>query len=176
MPVYVIVDRDFRSDAEMKKLRDDAAKFGITLSIWDRKEIENYFIHAGALARLISRRGKITVVAETVEEMICLACGNLRDESVGAIADRLHQLDKSDAHSTVHKKAERIFRAMVKSRGARNVVSGKRLLAKLSEMSKKEFGVSFGAMAVCKEMRADEFDPYLVTVVKSLAQSPAPAV
>lgn len=176
MPVHVVVDRDFRSDAEIKKLHSDAKKFGITLSIWDRKEIENYFVHADALARLISRRGKTKVTAAEVEPLIADACESLTDESVGVIADRLHQLDKSEAHSTVHKKAEKIFRTMVKARGARNVVSGKRLLAKLSERSKKEYGVSFGAMAVCKEMRADEFDPYLVGVAKSLAQSPAPAV
>lgn len=176
MPVHVVVDRDFRSDAEMKKLYDEAAKFGLTLSIWERKEIENYFVHADAMARLISRRGKTKVTAHDVEQLICYACESLTDESIGVIADRLHQLDKSDAHSTVHKKAEKVFKAMEKARGTRNVVSGKRLLAKVSERSKKDYGVSFGAMAVCKEMRADEFDPYLTGVVKSLAQSPAPTV
>ena len=174
MQVHVIVDRDFRADSEMKKLHEDAKKFDLTFSIWDRKEIENYFIHASALARLISRRGKVKVTSDETELLIAEACESLAEESIGAIADRLHQLDKSDAHSTVHKKAEKIYRAMVKARGARNVVSGKRLLAKLSERSKKEYAVSFGAMAVCKEMRVEEFDPYLVDVVKSLAQSPAP--
>ncbi|MBA3666744.1 MAG: AAA family ATPase [Sphingomonas sp.] len=174
MPVHLVVDRDFRSDTEMKKLHDDAVKFGLTLSIWDRKEVENYFVHSDAVARLISRRGKIEVTADEVEQLITEACERLTEESVGTIADRLHQICKSDAHSTVHKKAGKIFRGMVNARGARNVVSGKRLLAKLSEQSKNDYGVSFGAMAVCKEMRADEFDPYLIAVVKSLSQSASP--
>jgi energy-coupling factor transporter ATP-binding protein EcfA2 len=174
MPVHVILDRDFRTDAEIKKLNDEASKFGIALSIWDRKEIENYFVHGGAIARLISRRGKTQVTLEEVEQVISNVCEDLTAESVGVIADRLHQLDKSEAHSTVHQKAEKLFRAMVKARGARNVVSGKRLLARLSETSKKQYGVSFGAMAVCKEMRADEFDAHLAAVVKRVAQSPAP--
>lgn len=176
MPVHVILDRDFRSDAEIKKLHEDAKKHRLTLSIWDRKEVENYFVHAGALARLISRRGKTEVMPDQIEEMISDICEELRDECVGNIADRLHQLNKKDAHSTIHKNAEKILRTMVKARGIKNVVSGKRLLAKLSEASKLQYGVSFGAMAVCKEMRADEFDPYLVTVVKSLSQSPSPAI
>lgn len=176
MSVHVILDRDYRSDAEVKKLHEQAGKFDLALSIWDKKEIENYFIHAGAIARLISRRGKTKVTQEEIEQAITCACDALIDQSVGAIADRLHQMDKSEAHSTVHKKAEKMFRAMSKARGIRNVVSGKRLLGKLSELSKKQYGVSFGAMAVCKEMRGDEFDLFLVSVVKGLAQSPAPVV
>jgi hypothetical protein len=173
MPVHVVVDRDFRSDAEIKKLHDDAAKFKLTLSIWERKEIENYFVHAPAIARLISRRGKLTVDTSEVEGLILEACDGLKNETIGTIADRLHQVNKSEAHSTIHAKAERLFRGMVKSREVQNVVSGKRLVSRLSEASKRKYGVSFGAMAICKEMRADEFDSYLVGVVKILAQSTA---
>lgn len=169
MPVHVVVDRDFRSDSEIKKLEQDAIKFGLVLSVWDRKEIENYFVHARAIARLISRRGKTKVTEKEVEELITEACDALKEESVGCIADSLHQVDKVAAHSTIRKKAEKIFRTMVKTRETRNVVSGKRLISKLSEASKKKYGVSFGAMAACKEMNPDEFDPYLVGVVKALA-------
>ncbi|MEO8547705.1 MAG: AAA family ATPase [Sphingomicrobium sp.] len=171
MPVHVIIDRDFRSDAEVSKLNQEATKYGLVLAIWEKKEIENYFIHSPAIARLISRRGKAKVSAKEVEELVSEACEGLKEETIGSIADGLHQTKKSDAHSTVHQKAEKAFRAMAKARGVRNVVSGKRLVSKLSEASKKKYGVSFGAMAVCKEMRSDEFDPYIVGVVKSLAQA-----
>ena len=69
----------------------------------------------------------------------------------------------------MRKKAEKIFLAMVKARGIANVVSGKKLISKISDASKKKFGASFGPMSICKEMTSGEFDPYLVQVVKGLS-------
>jgi len=97
-------------------------------------------------------------------------CDTLREESIGVIADRLHQTDKSQAHSVIHKKAESSFQGMAKARGVRNVVSGKRLISRLSDACKKRYGVSFGAMSICKEMQPNEFDPFLTEVVKGIAK------
>jgi hypothetical protein len=169
MPVHVVVDRDFRTDAELKRLRTDADKFSIVLHVWQRKEIENYFVHAAAVARLISKRARLEIDAGQIQAMIDAAAEQLRDETVGVIADQMHQLDKAAAHSTIHKRATAAFRGMVKARGLVNVVSGKRLISRLSEASKRQFGVSFGAMAVCKEMYESEFDAHLVDVVSALA-------
>lgn len=168
MAVHVVVDRDYRSDAEMKKLHSDAEKFSLRLTIWERKEIENYFVCPRAMARLIRKRSKSAVTDEEVQILVNEACDAISEEAVGAIADRLHQIDKSESHSTVHKKAERIFRSMVKDRGICNVLSGKRIISKVSEASKKKYGVSFGPMSICKEMVLAEFDNYLVQTVKSL--------
>lgn len=169
MPVHVIIDRDFRTETEINKLTVEAQKAGIVLTIWNKKEIENYFLHAGAVSRLITRRGKAVVTEQEAEKLILEACKAVCEESIGAIADRYHQADKSEAHSTVRKRAEKAFKAMVAARGLLSVVPGKRVISKASEASKKRFGVSFGAMAICKEMRPSEFDPVLVRVIEGLA-------
>ena len=105
IPVHVVIDRDYRSDVDLKKLHGDAEKFSIVLIVWERKEIENYFVHSGAIARLISKRSKLEVTETEVDALIATACESLRDDSIGMIADQLHQVSKSEAHTTVRKES-----------------------------------------------------------------------
>ena len=50
--VYVLLDRDYRPDAEVVKVRSTLEAIGIHAYIWKRKELENYLFDPTALARV----------------------------------------------------------------------------------------------------------------------------
>ena len=49
--VYVLLDRDYRPDAEVVEVRSTLEAIGIHAHIWHRKELENYLLDPTALAR-----------------------------------------------------------------------------------------------------------------------------
>jgi predicted ATP-dependent endonuclease of OLD family len=48
----VLLDRDYRSDAAVKQVRERLRSAGVTAHVWKRKELESYFLNPRALARL----------------------------------------------------------------------------------------------------------------------------
>lgn len=50
--VFVILDRDYRTDEKCTEVELALAKKGVKVHIWKRKELENYLIEPPALARL----------------------------------------------------------------------------------------------------------------------------
>jgi predicted ATPase len=53
---YCILDSDQHTDAEIAERYAAAARAGVQLHIWRRKEIENYFLIPTAIARLVKNR------------------------------------------------------------------------------------------------------------------------
>ena len=50
--VFALLDRDYRSDAECKAIRDRLRKLGVHCHVWKRKELESYLLQANAISRL----------------------------------------------------------------------------------------------------------------------------
>ena len=49
--VYVLLDRDYRADADVVEVRSTLEAIGVHAHIWHRKELENYLLDPAALAR-----------------------------------------------------------------------------------------------------------------------------
>ena len=49
--VFVLLDRDYRTDADVGEVRSTLEAIGIHAHIWHRKELENYLLDPAALAR-----------------------------------------------------------------------------------------------------------------------------
>ena len=49
--VYVLLDRDYRADAEVSKVHSALEAVGVHAHVWRRKELENYLLDPAALAR-----------------------------------------------------------------------------------------------------------------------------
>jgi hypothetical protein len=48
---WVILDRDYRADAEVRRVKKEFSKLGIKCHVWRRKELESYLLHPGAISR-----------------------------------------------------------------------------------------------------------------------------
>jgi energy-coupling factor transporter ATP-binding protein EcfA2 len=49
---FVILDRDFRLETEVRDVKRRLARLGVEVHVWHRKELESYLLHPSALARV----------------------------------------------------------------------------------------------------------------------------
>ncbi|MGA9580907.1 MAG: AAA family ATPase [Allosphingosinicella sp.] len=169
MPVHLIIDHDFRTEADIAKMQTEADKEGLVLHVLARKEIENYFVHADCLARFISSRAHATISKAAAQELIDAASEEASKAAIDAIADQWQYENRGKSASSAFKHAEEAFVSLLAVRSRAEVVSGKKIISLLSKRCRVEFGISFGPMALCKAMLGSEFDPELAKLVKELS-------
>lgn len=169
MPVHLVIDRDFRTEEDLDKIRKDANAAGLALHILNRKEIENYFINASCLARLISQRSGTNMTEYQAKLMIDSCADEAEPSAIDAIADQWQYDNRGKSASTAYKHAQEVFARELITRRKEEVVSGKKLISLLSKACDDSYQVSFGAMALCKAMLTSEFDPELSALVRELS-------
>jgi len=65
--VYVLLDRDYRADADVARVRSTMLGIGVHAHVWRRKELESYLLDPTALARVAaSSRAEISTQLELI--------------------------------------------------------------------------------------------------------------
>lgn len=96
--VRVILDRDYRSDAEVSSVLDALAMGSIKGHVWDRKELESYTIHPAVIGRLAE------VSTSTIETLLDFAAAEQESDLSAQMFS--HSLKSNPKHldiSTQHK-------------------------------------------------------------------------
>ena len=170
---YCILDSDYHTDEQIEGRYRDAAKIGIRLHIWQRKEIENYLLEASAIQRLIEGKVNAKATAPTIEEVAAALerMAEARKEEVqGAWADEFHSQNRASGVGTATKHANQLLQKHWNGPGKIHRACGTSLLSDLSAWSKKEFGVSISDIALARELRANEMATELVAVLTAIEQ------
>jgi hypothetical protein len=170
--VYCIFDSDFHTPEEIQRRYADAMNRGVQLHVWERKEIENYLLVAGAIQRVIESGlpdGGTAPSTRDIEMLIISIAEQLKDETFDNLASELQKQNRGWDTGSVNKRAREILNEHWTSRDGRvSLVSGKRALSLLSEICKQRFGVSFGAQRIARELRADELPPEVHRVIEAI--------
>lgn len=169
IPVHLVIDRDFRDAGEIESIKSQSGAVGLVFHLWRQKEIENYFVSAAAISRVIEKQSKNTPPISEIELLISDACAELKGDVIAAIADKWQQANRNKAASTAFSEAQKIFSDMSATRPIEEIVSGKKLISLISEKCQDLYGVSFGAMTLCKAMHKSEYDPQLIEVIESVS-------
>lgn len=168
---YCILDRDYFSGEEIKKRYKEAKAKNVSLHIWRRKEIENYFLVPAAILRLITSRSKKTEELPTIEDI---------ENHLDTIATELH--DKTHDAIATEIITERRCKITEANRAARedlrgdwntlegrlSRVSGKTVFKELSRWATDKWNVSVGKMAVLEFMRSDEIPAEMQDVLSQI--------
>ncbi len=169
---YCILDRDYHPDEEIEERKRQAADRGVSLHVWNKKELENYLLEPSVIARVINRRHSRSVIKpkEILDMMLRLARG-LQNEVIDGIADELCHLHRGISAGGANKKARKILESRESpERGLIDVVSGKPLLSKLSDWSQKGFGVSLSSAGLAREFRESEMHEELRFVITAIEE------
>lgn len=169
IPTYLIIDRDYRQEDELGKLSALCAKHGLRFHAWKRKEIENYFVNAAVVARIVSGKSKTILTEEAAQSLIDEAAEALGDYTIDAIADKWQLYNSKAMPSTARSEGKKIFAELRKTRSLQDIVSGKRLISELGKLTKSRFGVQLSIMALCREFRLEEWDQEVIDLTKTLA-------
>jgi energy-coupling factor transporter ATP-binding protein EcfA2 len=170
--VYCVLDRDYHSDDAVERRLEEATRNRVILHVWTRKEIENYFICPEAILRAIIRRmpaRTATPVLSEITSRLEAICDSLKDETFDAIAAEVLAEDRTLGAGGANKAARQILADRWASfDGKLGTVSGKRLLAEVSQWTQEQFGSSVSAAVLAREMSISEVPDEVRSVVASI--------
>jgi hypothetical protein len=169
---YCVFDRDYHPDEEIERRYSEADDRGVNLHIWRRKEIENYLLIPSAIRRVIAAglgAGSPLPNGEQIHAKLVEIATGFRDDVFDSIAHELLLLDRRSGPTRANQRArERVQEAYSSAEGALAIAPGKSMLAAISAWSQNEFGVSFGALRLARELRRDEIAPEVIAVVRAI--------
>jgi hypothetical protein len=140
---YCIFDSDYHSAQEQNERHAQAEERGINLHIWQRKEIENYLLDPGVIARVITQRTtKKPPTTATVQAFLLQACEEEKETVLDGIAT---SQDRKLGVGGANKVARELLKKHWENERL-HLASGKALLSRLSAWAQKEYDVSIGAM------------------------------
>jgi len=157
---YCILDSDYHRPEEIAERYREAQQHNMDLHIWSQKEIENYLLLPEAIARVIANRAVKRTIPPTsseVEMKLSSLTEQLKDDVLDAMATEFWIRNREHGQTGANRAARKRIREIRDVTGSiLSIVSGKRVLSLLSEWSKTEFGVSFSAINISREMRDNE--------------------
>jgi predicted ATPase len=161
-----IRDHDARIDEHVRATEEGAPR---PLHVWRRDSIESYLVVPSALARLIAQKVGVDVadVEERVRHFVADAVDELRDDTLDRAATRFrHEVIQFEARNVEPAEANRTVReAMQDDEIVIRLTRGKDLLAGVRTRISDAYRVSFGNIAILKEMTDEEVDPEVWAVL-----------
>ena len=169
--IYCILDSDYHSKDEIKERYDEAKEKGIELHIWNKKEIENYFIIPEVFQRRIIKGSKeiYSPTISRIKKRLQRISTSLKNDVTDCIANEIYLTNKSLGLQNANSQA-RNYVAQVEEKDGNilSIISGKKNISKMSDWAKKKFGVSFSSTALLKELYLSEIDNEVSSVIKSI--------
>jgi len=143
------------------------------LHIWRRDSMESYLFVPDALARIITSRTEGTDFDE-VREFIAAAIQQALEELAEATFDRVATRYRRDVIASEQRNVEvaeaneRAREVLTDPEERRRLTSGKDFLARVRKRLQDQYGVSFGNQSLLAEMKIEELDEELVSVLRQI--------
>jgi methionine synthase II (cobalamin-independent) len=163
--VHVILDRDYRVEDAIDRVRRHLRKAGVTPHIWRRKEIENYLLSPGAISRLSSAS------EGWVKEALAQCALSLEDDVYAQIqAEYTRYFRKSGRdEATIQKEAKQRADSIWKDPHRRlHVCGGKDLLRLLNGRLQRAKHDPVRTQTLARGLRANEIPDEVKSVLESI--------
>lgn len=179
----VILDRDYRSDAELEEINAELAKRGFRVHIHQRKEIENYLLVPVALQRVLDgrlrerarRTGTPIKAAPDVGVLLEGCFEEFRHDVFAQLLARYSEFKKRTAGhldaATVNADASREFaRRWVEPGGRESLAPGKEVLARLNAQLQALCGVTLTDTQIASQLDQTLMPPDLSELLNMLQE------
>jgi hypothetical protein len=176
---YCILDSDYHTAAQKCDRYREAEDRRIRLHIWLFKELENYLLHPDVIRRLIKERlkGGSAPSVEDIHGELLRICDLEKDNVLDGLAAEIQAGDKK-LGTGAHRVAREQLKPLWDDPPNRlKLVSGKAAVSQLSTWAQREFGVSFGPVAIAKRFSIDEIPGEIRVVLAAVEETqPFPGV
>ncbi|MEY8336804.1 AAA family ATPase [Lachnospiraceae bacterium 62-35] len=163
-----ILDRDYYPDTLLADIYDKAKENHLDLHIWNKKEIENYFIVPQMLFRLV-RTKNVKEDYENFLQKLDSLLEEFRDDVQEQIVEQMVRYKKGCAVSTCMASARKLMQEKWSNLDSKiAMVSGKEMIRRVNVWLKTEYQVSSSLDKMIKELRKEEIDEELVGVLEKL--------
>jgi len=176
-----VLDRDYRSDAEINEVRKELTKHGFVVHIHGRKELENYLLDVTALARAVDARmiersrrsgepkknvpdiwGSLNKRWMKLDITFSL---NFNPDSPSSCTERLRISIKRQSRLKVSKWFEETWASQ---EGRLTLIPGKEVLAHVNKELQATVDVSVSDAQVAAQFRSSEIHPDIRSLVLEL--------
>lgn len=171
--IHCLFDSDYYPSEDIEKRKNEAKEQKINLHIWKRKEIENYFLNSEVIYRYIKKncvskkiefdviKAKLYKIIESQENMI-----------FDAIAQHFYNKNKGAGITNANKHARSIVHDIwLTDEGKLTLCSGKEVISQMSGWSHSEYGVSFNAKSLAREMTLHDIPQEMKDVIVCLEKN-----
>jgi hypothetical protein len=179
---FVILDRDYRSDAECDSLTAEIQQFCLSVNVFSRKEIENYLLDAQAIDRAAERRVKDRAL-RTNERLNYVACASSVLDSVAdsgkshAMAQYVRGRLRFERAGSSRIDESAITEAAIQEFEGRwnraeshlSMVPGKEAISALNQYLQANYSVSLTPTAIIEAMRADSIPTEMKQLLQELS-------
>lgn len=177
----VIFDRDYRSDEEIKKIRDGLKGRVEFCHILIRKEIENYLFELGPLIKAISARirdqesrtTKNIEFKEDIEDVLLRLTESMKNETWSQLLGRAADFEKRissgiDVASISLRLMEKFDAEWALLEGRLRIVSGKKLFSMLNGFLQEECAVTLSPLFVMQHFGKNDVPIELQELIESI--------
>lgn len=163
---YCILDRDYHTEEEIKKIYDRANESHLKLHVWERKEIENYILEPKAIFR-VANLG--TDMFDDFANELFELVDSLRTETLGGIMDQLAFLDKSKTPSCFFKEAETILNKKWNTlEGRLAMANGKKLISVINEWIRSKYKKSCSRSKLINALMPDNIAQEVKDLIRQM--------
>ena len=161
---YCILDSDYYPREIIEKRYEQAKERNVRLHIWNKKEIENYLIVPSVIERIVKTKNK-PPLSISIEAKLDEITEELKNETIDCFSQEIYNHDRSEGIATANKKAREFVRNHWSSVSKRLcLVSGKKVISKLSSWMKAEINVSFSVNTLLYEIKRHELDQEIICI------------
>lgn len=166
---YLILDRDYKPQGELEETAKKAEATALNLTIWNKKELENFFLIEAAVSRLIADELEQDIDAEEISEIFQSIEDELFEQAVVKRAQAYQEWKRGcGLEKAIGEAKQEIDDAIRRGQRKMDFCSGKAFIAKLSSVLKEKYGVQLNAMALCRECKIGELDKQVVQMLQNL--------
>lgn len=163
---WVVLDRDYRSEAEVSRAKKGFKELGIKCHLWKKKELESYLL----VPRAIAKRSR-TEVAWVTEQLadIVLGMKTLVQSAMGSTR-QARERDQSRREKVLREALEDFDQLWAKEANRLDLCPAKDVLSRLNERIQSDGGKAVSAVALARELREDEVADEMATVIREIEQ------
>jgi energy-coupling factor transporter ATP-binding protein EcfA2 len=157
---YCLFDSDYHSPDAIHARYCEAKLRGISLHIWQRKELENYLLVASAIQRAVQSQlamsDEVPDIKE-VEQKLEEIAEELKQEVIDSFATHIQNADRKLSVATANQKAREIVSNRWKTHEDRmGIIPGKEALSRICHWVQQEYKVSISGLLIAFNMTAHE--------------------
>lgn len=157
-----ILDKDYRLDSELNKIRKSAIDCHLDLHIWERKELESYLINPRVLYKFINNKTSMSEFINKLEQALDCFYFELMDQYSNAI----HESDRSKNIQTTNKEARLYINEKWNTLEQKlKLINGKKLLSFIIQYMKENYNVSLSKTKILNNFEISDIDNEIKQVI-----------
>lgn len=157
-----ILDKDYRLDSELNKIRNNAIEAHLDLHIWERKELESYLINPKVLYKFINNKISMSEFTNKLNNDLNCFYFEIMDQYSNAI----HESDRSKNIQTTNKEARLYIDENWKTLEQKlKLINGKKLLSFIIQYMKDNYNISLTKNKIFNKFEISDVDNEIKQVI-----------